>query len=182
MIEIRLTDSVSVPWRNGGGQTRELMTWPHGEHWCARFSVAQIDQSGPFSEFVNTTRWFTLIEGETVNLSVAGQSVDLDTESPPFLFDGAQPCNARLHKGRVLAFNLMLRGGWRAQVQRRLGGQPLGFCGEGWVALFCVRSGSYSLSGQTHRKDAGSFIWCPLVDAKELVLNSGQWIASHLFS
>ncbi|MFG5407966.1 HutD family protein [Piscinibacter sakaiensis] len=37
------------PWRNGGGHTRELWTWPADGPWQARLSVADIAADGPFS-------------------------------------------------------------------------------------------------------------------------------------
>jgi environmental stress-induced protein Ves len=34
------------PWRNGGGLTRELCTWPPGAAWQVRVSVADITRMG----------------------------------------------------------------------------------------------------------------------------------------
>ena len=51
---IHLVDSTLVapqPWRNGGGSTRELFTWPGGTApWQLRISVADIDQNGIISD------------------------------------------------------------------------------------------------------------------------------------
>jgi environmental stress-induced protein Ves len=40
-----------MPWKNGGGVTRELLAWPGGGDWQVRISVAEIEADGPFSSF-----------------------------------------------------------------------------------------------------------------------------------
>ena len=43
--DIQLIDAASVApqaWRNGGGQTRELIAWPAGADWRVRISRADI--------------------------------------------------------------------------------------------------------------------------------------------
>ena len=44
------------PWKNGGGQTRELFVWPPGGPWSLRISVADIRAAGPFSPFPSDIR------------------------------------------------------------------------------------------------------------------------------
>ena len=43
-------------WRNGGGVTRELLTWPAAQAWALRISVADIERDGPFSAFPGIER------------------------------------------------------------------------------------------------------------------------------
>jgi hypothetical protein len=48
---ISVYEVMPQPWRNGGGLTRELWTWPSAEGWWVRVSVADIEKDGPFSTF-----------------------------------------------------------------------------------------------------------------------------------
>ena len=68
-------DAVAAqPWRNGGGQTRELLVWPtHLDHpyrqnWQLRISRADIASNGPFSRFDGVERWFVVLSGQGVLL------------------------------------------------------------------------------------------------------------------
>ena len=53
-------------WRNGGGQTRELLAWPSAADWSLRISRADIERSGPFSAFAGVQRWFEVLSGNAV--------------------------------------------------------------------------------------------------------------------
>ena len=74
---VRLADATAQPWRNGGGMTRELLTWqrpdlPSSQGWSVRVSVADIARDGPFSAYPGVTRAFTVLEGEGVTLDWGG--------------------------------------------------------------------------------------------------------------
>lgn len=103
-------DVPAQPWRNGGGVTRELLTWPPGDDWQVRVSVADIDRSGPFSPFPGTARWFSVLQGEGVVLTLPGGEMTLHPGSPPCAFDGADAPGCRLVGGPTRDLNLMLRG------------------------------------------------------------------------
>ncbi len=98
------------PWRNGGGVTRELLAWPGGRvDWQLRISVADIDADGPFSRFPGVERWFAVLEGAGVELTIAGAVHRLVRGDAPLHFDGAAPAHARLIDGPTRDLNLMLR-------------------------------------------------------------------------
>lgn len=68
---IRAAQCTPVRWRNGGGFTLEIATWP--EHatldtFLWRVSVATIDAPGPFSRFPGIDRSLTLIDGDAMVL------------------------------------------------------------------------------------------------------------------
>jgi environmental stress-induced protein Ves len=68
---IRAAQCTPVPWRNGGGFTLEIATWPEGaslDTFLWRVSVATIDTPGPFSHFRGVDRSLTLIDGDTMVL------------------------------------------------------------------------------------------------------------------
>ena len=111
-----------MPWRNGGGFTRELAVWPAADDWTWRMSVAEVDQSGPFSKFEGVDRWFAVLNGAGVQLDVAGKSYPLTPSTPPFFFDGAAPVDCRLLDGKTVDFNLMVRRGSASAHMQRVAG------------------------------------------------------------
>lgn len=99
------------PWRNGGGETREIFSFPAGGHdfdW--RASIATIAQDGPFSTFPGIDRSITLLSGEGVHLQ-AQPDVDhlLVVAGEPFAFSGDTALHARLLGGVTTDFNIMTR-------------------------------------------------------------------------
>lgn len=123
--EVYLDDISAVPWRNGGGTTRELLAWPQKDEWNVRISVARIAQDGPFSSYPGVTRWFAVLSGEGVELD----SQRLDKQSAAWRFDGAAAVHCRLTGGPTEDFNLMLRG--REGAMRRLAGRHEIACRKG---------------------------------------------------
>lgn len=112
----------AVPWRNGGGVTRELLAWPNAHDWVCRISVAEVAASGPFSAYPGVQRWFAVLSGEGVVLDVAGQVHRLDAASAPLRFAGDAPTTCALLAGATRDFNLMLRTGQAHGTLRRVQG------------------------------------------------------------
>ena len=108
---VRLGDATAVPWRNGGGLTRELASSSKSEDWIWRMSVAEVTTDGPFSCFDGVTRWFAVLQGAGVvlNFPAAAEEFQLTVEAPPFRFDGAVQTQCRLLGGPTQDFNLMVR-------------------------------------------------------------------------
>ncbi|OJT17017.1 hypothetical protein BO221_47220 [Archangium sp. Cb G35] len=55
-----------MPWKNGGGVTRELWKLPHPfdpARFLARVSIATVGASGPFSVFPGVDRTLMILEG-----------------------------------------------------------------------------------------------------------------------
>ena len=115
---VALADTPPVPWRNGGGLTRELLAWPDGGDWAVRVSVAEIGADGPFSAFPGVERWFAVLEGGGVALTIAGTERRCRAGDAPLSFSGDAPVDCRLLHGPSRDLNLMLRGGARGVMQR----------------------------------------------------------------
>lgn len=122
MNRVELSQMPALPWKNGGGLTRELLAWPQPQDWRVRLSVAEVAADGPFSAYPGVTRWFAVLGGAGVDLQVGGVSNRLVTGSAPLCFDGGAAAHCRLLDGPTQDFNLMLRGaGGRLQrVEGRL--------------------------------------------------------------
>ena len=110
----RRTELVTQPWKNGGGTTREIVSWPPGTadrpfDW--RISIAHIAHSGPFSVFAGVDRVITLLEGSGVVLtSMDGAwSHRLDQRLTPFAFAGDEHVQADLMGSDCHDLNVMTR-------------------------------------------------------------------------
>jgi environmental stress-induced protein Ves len=110
MIILRESGYRAVPWKNGGGVTREIVRVPpEPTAFDWRLSLASIDSPGPFSAFDGYQRTLVLVRGAGVELdfgqhgraklSVAGQMVS---------FDGAWPAGCTLLDGPSTDLNLIV--------------------------------------------------------------------------
>ena len=111
---LRARDRVAVPWRNGGGLTREVAVHPQGarlEDFGWRVSIATVERSGPFSLFPGIDRHLALFEGSMI-LELTGYGMArLSRESGPVVFPGDAPANAKILEGPVTDLNVMARHG-----------------------------------------------------------------------
>lgn len=104
----------AVPWKNGGGVTREVVRIPLGADLDAfdwRVSVAEVATDGSFSLFAGVDRIIALLDGAGVHLHASDGSVDHRLERPlePFSFAGEAPIEASLIAGPSRDFNVMTR-------------------------------------------------------------------------
>jgi uncharacterized protein len=131
MNVVRIDDCSLVPWRNGGGRTRELLAWPRTDDWLLRVSVAEIEADGPFSSFDGIERCFAVLSGAGVVLSLPQGDVRLTADDDAVSFAGEASPMCRLIDGPTRDLNLMVRrGAGRASMQR----QP--HLGPRWRGVF----------------------------------------------
>ena len=109
-----VNDIPAMPWKNGGGVTREIVCQPTGAgigdfDW--RVSIAHIASDGPFSAFPGVDRIITLLSGGGVHLQSNDGDVDhlLDKPLTPFAFKGETNINASLLDQDCHDFNVMTR-------------------------------------------------------------------------
>ena len=99
-----------MPWKNGGGTTTEILVEPQGatDRYDWRISIADVAQSGPFSDFSGYNRTIMLIEGAGFVLDFdRGPSKRLDRPFEPFPFAGEWKADCTLIDGPVRDFNLI---------------------------------------------------------------------------
>lgn len=124
VIHLTAQDARVVPWKNGRGVTRELAVWPQDATFEAldfdwRISQAGVDAPGPFSTFEDFERVLVVTAGDGLELEHDGAAPRAFVRRfEPYRFDGAWPTSARLARGPVRDFNVLLRRGVaRAQVE-----------------------------------------------------------------
>jgi environmental stress-induced protein Ves len=128
-------------WRNGGGWTRELLTWPAGNGpWQLRISLATITAPGPFSVFAGVRRILALVSGEGLLLSIDGHPHRLTPEADPLHFAGTAAVHAEPLGGSSTDLNLMSASG-RGTMLRATPGSP-------WTSD-CAQCGLYSSGAGT---------------------------------
>ncbi|WP_027488405.1 HutD/Ves family protein [Allorhizobium undicola] len=143
----------TVPWKNGGGVTREVAL--HRDEslhpdFMWRVSIATVAEDGPFSAFPGIDRSIAVLAGNGMVLETDGHSTTLMKDGAPHVFDGASPVHARLIAGETVDLNLMSRRGFYRHQLIRL---PV----EGPVQLeaqsglrFIVFNGRAQVSGNTY--------------------------------
>jgi hypothetical protein len=146
------------PWKNGGGQTRELLVWPSPTEWSFRVSVADIGQDGPFSPFPDVERWFVVIEGAGVVLRFVDGERRLAPGDAPLVFAGAAAPDCRLIDGPTRDLNLMIRGG-HGRVERAEPG--VAWAPEGGrCGLFAAVAGAWRCAGgEDGQVPARTLVW-----------------------
>jgi uncharacterized protein len=122
---LRASERLPSPWKNGGGITFEVASYPQQstiEDFGWRISMAEVREAGPFSEFPNVDRQLAVLEGHLM-LEVRGREVlDLRPTSPVVRFPGDFPAKAYLPFGPVSDLNVMTRRGlFQSDVTRHSG-------------------------------------------------------------
>lgn len=124
---LRAADRVATPWKNGGGETWEVMSFPPGAGWADfdwRISIARVEGSGPFSVFPGIDRTLAVLDGK-LQLTVDGQALSpQDSTSTPIRFDGGAQTSGLVIEGPVTDLNLMSRRGRCRSSMARLSDGP----------------------------------------------------------
>lgn len=154
---------VPVPWKNGGGVTRQVAIYPEGaslDSFAWRISAALVEQAGPFSIFKGIDRFIAVTHGVSMTLvDAADQSRRTLLRGQVFAFSGETAFNSELSAGPVQDFNLMVqRGQGRGQLEVRQAAQSLVLHEES-VILHCA-SGEFTVApaspgGREYRLAAG---------------------------
>ncbi|MFJ6698609.1 HutD family protein [Streptomyces sp. NPDC091272] len=119
MRVLRAADREAVPWKNGGGITREITGFPAGASsadFVWRISLAEVAADGPFSEFSGVDRILTMVDGAGMALSLGAETTApgtggrrVDSCYVPQHFPGDVPTACRLLGGPVTNLNVMYR-------------------------------------------------------------------------
>jgi environmental stress-induced protein Ves len=107
---LRVADQPVLPWKNGGGTTREvaLAKRERGAGFRWRVSVARVASDGPFSLYPGIDRVLWLLRGKGMILDVDGVERRLAQRFERFDFPGESRITARLIDGPNEDLNLMV--------------------------------------------------------------------------
>ena len=114
LISLPADQRVPLPWKNGGGVTREVASFPPiggltDFDW--RISLADVAVDGPFSAFDGYDRMIAVVAGAGMALTVDGTEHVVTRRPVPFAFSGASDTACRLLDGPIMDFNVMTRTG-----------------------------------------------------------------------
>lgn len=100
---------ITMPWKNGGGETLELyrLQSSHASGFSFRLSCAKVETNGPFSLFLGIDRILLLLEGNGFCLSLPGEKKLIDKPLIPIYFSGETPIHCELISGAARDFNVM---------------------------------------------------------------------------
>jgi len=152
-----------VPWKNGGGITREVVASPAAaglERFAWRISTAEVRTAGPFSAFPGIERTLCILEGK-LSLALGGRTaIVLSADSAPFEFAGDDPAHGAPLHGPVIDLNVMARrGSFAARVRRIRPGAAVAIATSAAV-LFALGALTVTAGRRTwslHRWDALHF-------------------------
>src|SRR6195256_5570150 len=126
---LRAGERQALPWKNGGGVTREVIAHPPGSdlgHFDWRVSIAEIHSAGPFSRFPGIERRMAVLAGCPPPSVDEGAALSVSPDTPPVEFPGEVPAFAAPVGGPVTDLNLMMRRGrFDCRFERRLAAPPL---------------------------------------------------------
>ena len=109
-----------MPWKNGGGVTSEIASFPEGssiESFGWRISTALVETAGPFSNFAAVDRILTVLEGKLALRFSAETSEVILACGQSHTFAGDVAVQGVPLNGPVRDLNVMVRRGeWRAEV------------------------------------------------------------------
>ena len=110
MQVVRKSSFKTTPWKNGGGVTHEALRVPaQGDPFRWRISVAEIDASGPFSDYSGYRRTMMLLRGAGLLLKFANHGQACLSEVGDLAqFDGAIATQCDLLAGACTDLNLIV--------------------------------------------------------------------------
>jgi environmental stress-induced protein Ves len=122
----------TLPWKNGGGITNEILKIPSKEEFNLRLSMAKIDIDGPFSLYPGYDRHLIILEGHGIDIPER-----LTIRDRAFSFSGESPITATLINGPVTDFNVMIRRNWGKAIVEKVSTGVRLQCDNDYLYVFC---------------------------------------------
>jgi environmental stress-induced protein Ves len=181
---LRTADYRRMRWKNGGGATTELATFPEssGDANAAfdwRISIADVESDGAFSTFDGCDRYIALLEGIGMELRFdTAESVRLDQRLRFARFAGEWQTHGKLISGPVRDFNVIVRrDAVAAEVLHRPLVGPMVFLPEAAATWFVYLAGGHAelkLAGAVQELAGGeSLLLTPAAGDERVVVNGG---------
>lgn len=161
-----------MPWKNGGGETVEIAVFPPEADLSAfgwRVSMATVATDGPFSTFPGIDRTLSILEGNGMELDIAGRSpVVLTKTSEPLAFPADAATTAKLVSGTIVDLNVMTRRSqWAHRAERHTFEGQHRLDSEGGVTLL-LSLGNLRIDSDAHAAELGR-LDCAIIEGLCLV-------------
>jgi environmental stress-induced protein Ves len=134
------TDRLARPWKNGGGVTFDVLSFPEEsslETFAWRISIAEVASDGPFSLFPGIDRSTAILRGEGFRLAFGdGRMEELRLDAPALAYPGDVATDCTLLGGPVRDLNVMTRRGISRHRLRLVSGDCVA---QGEAVLVCPR-------------------------------------------
>lgn len=120
---VHLLDLPEVPWRNGGGVTRETAAYRDAAvnpDFLWRVSMATVNAAGPFSRFDGVDRSIAVLDGDGIVLRLGDGDHRLTPSADPFSFAGEEAVDATVIGGPTSDLNIMTRRSHFIHTMRRI--------------------------------------------------------------
>ncbi|WP_137044132.1 HutD family protein [Pseudolabrys sp. FHR47] len=168
---LRSKDYRRMRWKNGGGETTEIIVSPDGAALDAfdwRVSMAHVAMDGPFSLFPGIDRTLAVLDGNGIRLRVNGFGErDLTQTSEPFAFPADAASGADLIDGSIIDLNVMSRRGVvRHTLSRTILSEPIRIATSGEAIFVLVQGGGARIEA--------SEIQDTLADGDSVLLSAGH--------
>lgn len=158
MLHLTPADYTTMPWKNGGGTTTEILVRPAGlrvaDRFLYRVSVADVASNGPFSTFPGYERHLVLVDGAGMTLTFRDPPDRRLALRPfePVTFSGDDPATGSLEAGPVRDFNLIVD---RARAHGSLACLAIDAptrlaCDDGETCVVHILRGDLDVAGQGH--------------------------------
>lgn len=166
---IRASEYKVMPWKNGGGETAEIAAFPEGasmQDFGWRVSMAKVTENGPFSLFRDIDRTLSILEGQSMALTIDGAAPEVLTkDSEPLAFAADVPVSATLPEGEIRDLNVMTRRGSFTHSVTRIA-RPESFhvtCGD---TILIIASGTINIRSGENLAQL-QHLDCALLDIEE---------------
>ena len=137
---LKASERAARPWKNGGGVTFDVASFPEGsslDTFAWRISIAEVAGDGPFSRFEGIDRSTAILAGEGFRLVFDdGRVEDLRLDAPALAYPGDVDAQCTLLGGPVRDLNVMTRRGVYRHRLRLVSGDCVV---EGEAVLVCPR-------------------------------------------
>lgn len=170
--KINREDHSVMPWKNGGGTTREVATGGGaGGEWGWRVSIATVERDGAYSEYPGVDRTTTVVVGNGSDLFHPDGSTIALNPLKPTLIPSDVALWGILRDDPILNFNVMTRqGAYMARVSVHDGSETRSYTIEDEELLVHMLAGSSLLSASD-----GKAVSC---GEDETLLRSGKGTAT----
>jgi uncharacterized protein len=187
MIILRESSYLPVPWKNGGGMTREILRVPpEPTAFDWRLSLASIDTPGPFSAFEGYQRTLVLVRGAGIELDFGqhGRAI-LRAPGQMVVFDGAWSTGCTLLDGPSSDLNLIVSRERTESSSRSLQLEQAQLIQTaGWTeTLVCCIAGSVRLTntaGEMQDLTGADVARCSPADGS-ITCRPGNSVPAHVF-